>query len=119
MSHANAEISDLLRELQRQLTRSQETRENEGLPPLFQLQDMTVEVQFTAVRDDNVEGKIGIHVLQAGGSSKIVESTVHRVTIHLTVNQPIESPTKDGQPEDPLQARRLRGSFPSQEMEAL
>jgi hypothetical protein len=81
----NTEFASVIRNIQRELITSQEQREEEGLPPLFKVSGLTLELQFTLEEDKSAEGKLGISIVQAGAAKKVSENTVHKMVIQFSV----------------------------------
>ena len=87
----DTKFAELIRDIQQELIRSQEMRENEKLPPLFKVKSLTLELQFTVEESKTANGKLGIKVVEAGASKNVSQSSVHKMIIQMDI---VENPEK-------------------------
>lgn len=79
-------IPDLIRIIQKDLEKSQVERESEGKPSLFKVKSVDIEVQFGVSKSFEAGGDISITILTLKGGGKYDKSTIHKMCIHLELN---------------------------------
>jgi hypothetical protein len=80
-------IRELIRRVHRELLESRAEREEEGLAPIFEVQGMTIEVNFVATESRDAKGGLDFRVITAGVSRRYDEQQVHKIT--LTLSAPV------------------------------
>jgi hypothetical protein len=76
-------VRELIRRVHQELVESREERERLGLPPIFEVQNMTIEVNFVANETKDVHGGLDFRVITAGGSRRYDQQQVHKITLSL------------------------------------
>jgi hypothetical protein len=80
-------IRELIRRVHRELLESRSEREEEGLEPIFEVQGMTIEVNFVAAESKEAKGGLDFRVITVGGSRQYDSQQVHKIT--LTLSAPV------------------------------
>ena len=65
-------------------------REQDGLPPLFKVKSLTLELQFTVEESKNANGTLGIRVVEASASKEITQSSIHKMIIHMDTYEDLD-----------------------------
>lgn len=76
-------IRELIRRAHAELLQSRDERERAGLPPIFEVQSLTIEVNFVATESREIEGGIDFRVITAGGQKHFEQQQVHKLTLAL------------------------------------
>ena len=84
MTEKNLLIKDLIRQVHRELVASQEERDEEGLPPLFQVDSLVIEANFVVVDDQKAEAGFGFSLLKAGAEVNYKHEQIHKITLNLS-----------------------------------
>lgn len=79
----DTKFAELIRDIQHELIRSQKMRMYEQLPPLFKVKSLTLELQFTVEEMKDLNGKLGIKIVEAGAAKNRSQSSVHKMIIQL------------------------------------
>lgn len=82
-------IKELIRRVHQELVESQQEREASGQPPIFQVQQMTVEVNFVITESSEAKGGLEFKVITVGGvdlggSKGYQQQQVHKITLLLS-----------------------------------
>jgi hypothetical protein len=88
-------IRDLIRRVHAELLESREERERLGLPPVFEVQTMTIEVNFVATESKDMRGGLDFRVITAGASRSYDQQQVHKITLSLTAVEQGADPYTD------------------------
>lgn len=96
-------VKDIIRRVHSELIESQTERENNNEPPLFIVDKLTLEVNFTVTENTGVGGKFDLKVITADSAKTVEEQQVHKITLTLTAN-PNLSAVKDS--DKPKQTRK-------------
>lgn len=81
-------IKDLIREVHEQLALSEQEREEDGLPPLFEIDRLDLEVNFVVKEDASARGGIDLKVFSLGTELTGGSERVHKITLHLKAVPP-------------------------------
>lgn len=76
-------MRELIRRVHQELIDSREERRRLGLPPIFEVESMTIEVNFVATEAKDVRGGLDFRVITAGASRRYDEQQVHKITLSL------------------------------------
>jgi Trypsin-co-occurring domain 2 len=76
-------VRELIRRVHEELVESREERERQGLPPIFEVENMTIEVNFVATETREARGGLDFRVITAGGSRSYDQQQVHKITLSL------------------------------------
>jgi hypothetical protein len=81
-------VKDLIRGVHRELLQSRTERRQAGEPPMFQVKNMTIEVNFVVVQSKSVKGGFSFKLitvggLDASGSHAYQQQQVHKMTLIL------------------------------------
>lgn len=87
-------LKELIEKVQEDLLASFEAREARGDPAIFEVADLTLEVNFVVERSGDLKGGVDFKVLTVGGSRQVSRQQVHKVTLKL-VGVPFGAP-EDG-----------------------
>lgn len=82
-------IKDLIRRVQQELLESQKERIANGEPAIFQVEKMTIEVNFVVSQSSEAKGGfdfklITIGGIKIGGSKEYQQEQIHKITLSLT-----------------------------------
>lgn len=83
IEHRSLFIKDLIRKVQTELIESQRERETAGEEPIFQINHLTIEVNFVVTESKDAHGDFDFKVITAGGSKTIDQQQVHKITLSL------------------------------------
>jgi len=81
----NLNLTELLHSVRDELIESQELRMKKGLPPLFIVDKLQIEVNFVVEQIKGVKGGVNLKVIEMGGNKTYTEQQVHKVTLDLKV----------------------------------
>ena len=84
-------IRELIRRVHRELLESRAEREEQGLAPIFEVQGMTIEVNFVATESRDLKGGLDFRVITAGGSRRYDNQQVHKITLTLAAPVIVET----------------------------
>jgi hypothetical protein len=81
-------IKDLIGKVHEELLQARREREERGDPAIFEVDQMTLEVNFVAQRDTNFTGGIDLKIVtvggaQLGGARHYQDQQVHKITLTL------------------------------------
>lgn len=81
-------VRELIRRVHQELLESREERRQSGMPPIFEVERMEIEVNFVAIDSKEARGGLDFKVITIGGASvgggKRYESQeVHKITLSL------------------------------------
>jgi hypothetical protein len=83
MSNQDLSLKDLIQAVSEELRASRDERLADGLGPLFEIQDLTIEVSFVVTKSKGVRGGFDLKVISAGGDVKYDNQEVQKVTLKL------------------------------------
>src|SRR5271166_1269490 len=83
MRQHDLSLKTLIRAFSEELQTSQAERLASGLPPLFEVQDLTVEVSFVVTESESGGGGFNLTVVRADGNVKYDTGSVHKITLKL------------------------------------
>jgi Trypsin-co-occurring domain 2 len=83
-------IKDLIRRVRVELTESHREREDAGEPPLFVVQDLTVEANFVVTKAKSGQGGLDLKIITVGGGRHVEHQQVHKLTLTLAVAPGLE-----------------------------
>ena len=88
-------LKDLIRSIHTELAESQADREQTGMPPLFEVNGLDLELHFTISETDHIGGKIDLKIISIGSDKTIKDEQIHRITLHLRAleQEPYPRPT--------------------------
>jgi hypothetical protein len=76
-------VRELIRRVHQELLESREERQKSGAPAIFQVEGMTIEVNFVAIDTKGVRGGLDFKVITAGGEKHYENQQVHKITLSL------------------------------------
>jgi hypothetical protein len=81
-------IKDLIRRVHQELIESRQEREASGEAAIFEVEKMTIEVNFVAIQSKEAQGGLDFKIisvggLELGGSAGIQQQQVHKITLTL------------------------------------
>jgi hypothetical protein len=82
-------IKDLISKVHDELLQSRQAREQRGDPAIFEVENMTLEVNFVAQRDSEFNGGIDLKIVtvggaRLGGTRHYNNQQIHKITLMLT-----------------------------------
>jgi hypothetical protein len=77
-------IKDLIRHVDAELRGSQAERAESGQAPIFEVNDLVLEVNFVATKSAEAKGGIAFHIITVGGDASYQSQQVHKVTLSLS-----------------------------------
>lgn len=82
---ANYEISlkDLIRAVSDELLASRQERLAEGQPPIFQVNELTIEASFVISKSASGSGGFDLKILKADAGTEYKQDTVHKIVLKL------------------------------------
>lgn len=83
MAEEDLSLKNLIRAVSNELLASRTERLAAGLPPLFEVQDLTIEVSFVVTESKEGGGGFDLKVLRADANVKYDKESVHKVTLTL------------------------------------
>jgi hypothetical protein len=101
-------IGELIRRVQDELVESQIQRESEGMTALFEVESLTVEVNFVVSASSTGKGGFDLKILTLGGENLYKEDQVHKITLTLKALSPEEDTLGLGSLEIEPSGRRPR-----------
>ena len=81
-------LKELIRSIHTELVESQADREQTGMPPLFSVNGLDLEMHFTVSETGHTGGKIDLKIISVGSDHTIKEEQIHRITLHLRALDP-------------------------------
>lgn len=81
-------IKDLISKVHEELLQSRQEREQHGDPAIFEVEQMTLEVNFVAQRDAEFSGGIDLKIVtvggaRLGGTRNYHDQQIHKITLTL------------------------------------
>ena len=81
-------IKDLITKVHDELLQSRQEREEQGDPAIFEVEQMTLEVNFVAQRDAEFSGGIDLKIVtvggaRLGGTRNYHDQQIHKITLTL------------------------------------
>jgi hypothetical protein len=83
MDQEDLSLKTLIRAVSEELRTSQDERIARGQPPLFEVQELTVEVSFVITESKGGHGGFDLKVIKADANVKYDKESVHKVTLKL------------------------------------
>ena len=83
MPEDDLSLKTLLQAVSEELRSSRSERLAQGLPPLFEVQDLTIEVSFVVTESKGGGAGFDLKVVRADGTVKYDRESVHKVTLTL------------------------------------
>lgn len=77
-------LKELLARVQEELRESQSERQERGEEAIFEVDRLTLEVNFVALVDREARGGLDLKIVTAGGSHRYQAQQVHKVVLELT-----------------------------------
>ena len=77
-------IKDLIRHVDAELRSSQAERTASGQAPIFEVNDLVLEVNFVATKSADAKGGIAFHIITVGADASYERQQVHKVTLSLS-----------------------------------
>jgi Trypsin-co-occurring domain 2 len=85
-------IKDLIRKVHDELLESRTERISSGEPAIFEVEKLTIEVNFVAIENKEARAGIEFRVItvggQLGGGNSIQQQQIHRATLELVAIPP-------------------------------
>lgn len=79
----NLHIAELLKKVQEELILSEKRRLNNETPPLFRVNDLTIEVNFLVEESSHMDGEFNLKVITSGMKIESKSQSVHKITLNL------------------------------------
>lgn len=81
-------IKDLISKVHEELLQARQERQQRGDPAIFEVDQMTLEVNFVAQRDSDFSGGIDLKIVtvggaQLGGTRHYQDQQIHKITLTL------------------------------------
>lgn len=102
------QIKDVIRKVQEELMESQRERENQGIPPLFEVDALEIELHFTIQQQTGVNAGFSLAVVDLDAEHTYSSEQVQKITLRL---KKVPAPG-----EEFLPAPDMNGSFPNEEL---
>ena len=103
-------LKDIIRKVQTELILSQEEREKNGIDPLFEVENLEIELNFVAERSGEKNGNINLSIISGELIKNYRTEQIQRIKISLkTVKK-----QKEIEEENPF--KKLDGSLPDKEV---
>jgi hypothetical protein len=83
MPEDDLSLKALIQAVSEELRSSRAERLAQGLPPLFEVQDLTIEVSFVVTQSKGGGAGFDLKVVRADGTVKYDRESVHKVTLTL------------------------------------
>lgn len=81
-------ISELIRNIQSELIKSEEIRIKNKLKPLFETESCEIEIKFTLTKETKLSGKASLYKLIAvTGGKNISKDQIHTVKLKFKINR--------------------------------
>lgn len=82
-------IKELIRRVHQELVESREEREAAGEPAIFQVSELTIEVNFVVAQSTEAKGGLDFKIItvggiELGGSKEYQQQQVHKIILSLT-----------------------------------
>jgi len=82
-------VKELIRRVHQELKDSKAEREQSGDPPIFEVERMTIEVNFVAVESREAKGGLNFKIITVGGvdlggAASYQRQQVHKMTLSLS-----------------------------------
>jgi len=93
-------IKDLIRQVHDELLASQKERLSRDESPIFEVEKLTLEVNFIITDETEAKGGFNFKIITAGIGNKYTDQQIHKVTLSLTAvaqdNWEVEGLEKSG-----------------------
>ncbi|MEU0092452.1 trypco2 family protein [Kribbella sp. NPDC006257] len=76
-------LKELLARVQRELRESQQERQERGEGAIFEVERLTLEVNFVAQVDREIQGGLDLQIVTAGGSASYQNQQIHKIVLEL------------------------------------
>jgi hypothetical protein len=83
MAEYDLSLKNLIRVVSNELLASRTERLAQGIPALFEIEDLTIEVSFVITESKGGGGGFDLSVIKADGSVKYDKEQVHKITLTL------------------------------------
>ena len=83
MNAHDLSLKTLIRSVSDELLASRAERQERGLPALFEIQELTVEVSFVVTESEGGGGGFDLKVVRADTSVRYDAQSIHRITLRL------------------------------------
>jgi len=82
-------VKDLIRRVHQELLESQQEREKSGEHPIFEVESLTIEVNFVIVQSKEAKGEVGFKLITVaegdlGGTKSYQQQQIQKITLSLT-----------------------------------
>jgi hypothetical protein len=82
-------VKELIRRVHQELKDSKTERERSGEPPIFEVERMTIEVNFVAIESKEAKGGLSFKIITVGGvdlggGASYQHQQVHKMTLSLS-----------------------------------
>ena len=82
-------VKELIRRVHQELKDSKTERERSGEPPIFEVERMTIEVNFVAIESKEAKGGLNFKIITVGGvdlggGASYQHQQVHKMTLSLS-----------------------------------
>jgi hypothetical protein len=98
-------VRELIRRVHQELVESRAEREASGSAAIFEVERLTVEVNFVATESKDAQGGLDFKIVTLGGGMQLQTQQVHKITLNLVA---VGYRPEDGLTELELEAPRFR-----------
>lgn len=102
------QIKDVIRKVQEELIESQQEREKQGIPPLFEVDSLEIELHFTVQEQMDASTGFSIAVVDLDAEHTYSAEQVQKITLRL---KKVSAPGEDFKP-----TFDMDGSLPNDEL---
>jgi hypothetical protein len=92
-------VRELIRRVHQELVESRAQRERLGLSPIFEVESMTIEVNFVASESKEAQGGLDFKLITAGAKRQYDQQQIHKMTLVLTATAQMRSLFGPAEPE--------------------
>lgn len=78
-------LSKIIRQVHINLLESEKSRIESGLPRLFKVSSLSLELNVAITKSTNIKGGIGFQVLSIGSSKEVAKEEINKITLTLDV----------------------------------
>ena len=76
-------VKDLIHRVSQDLIESQTEREKSGRKPLFEVETLTIEINFVVTTTTDAKGEIDLHLVTVDGGQQYENQQVQKITLQL------------------------------------
>ena len=76
-------VKELIQKLSEELLESEQERERNGRRPVFEVSELTVELEFSVSRSRQGRAGLDVHIINIGGEAERAHSHTQRMTLRL------------------------------------